>query len=273
MLGIKNTLISLLVLTALMCSQSFAAIEMRMIEFWNDAESASQINVDHSPLQQILQKYVAPDHPSGISRFNYNAVSDSDLFKLQQYLDYLQLLEPRQLRSAEAKAYWVNLYNAATLNMVIQANRDRNVSKVRARGLPARLWRRDIVKVVQQDLSLDDILHGIIRPIYQDHRVHYALFFCTIGGPDMPTEVLDGENNDELLSKLETQYLQQSRAVRLENGELVLSEMFESFDTDFASNRFTLINYFKQHVPEPVAEAISSAVDIRYDYDWMLNAP
>lgn len=274
MLNKKRGFLGLLMLSFLMLSKpAVSAIEMKLIDFWNDSEPLGVIDVDHTPLQEILQTYVLPDHPSGISRFDYDRVSQEDKEKLQSYLDYLQLLEPRQLNKEEAKAYWVNLYNAATLHMVIDAYTDGRVTRVRARGLPARRWRRDIVKVAMQDMSLDDILNGVIRPLYRDPRTHFALFFCTLGGPDMPTDVLNGENNNELLDTFQEKYLMQSRAVRLDSGELVLSEMFQSYDTDFADSQSSLISYLQQHVPEPVSEAMNGVFDIRFDYDWTLNQP
>ncbi len=270
----KYKLLSLLAIALLLLSRpSVSAIEMKPIEFWDDSEPLSEINVDHTALQEILQAYVISDHPSGISRFDYDRVLDDDKAKLQAYLDYLQLLEPRQLSEAEAKAYWVNLYNAATLNMVIDAYSNGRVTKVQARGLPTRRWRRTIVTVALQDMSLDDILNGVIRPLYRDPRMHFALFFCTLGGPDMPTEVLNGENNNELLDKFQEKYLMQSRAVRLEDGELVLSEIFQNYDTDFADSESALIRYLQQYVPEPVSEAMNGVYDIRFDYDWALNQP
>ena len=269
----KSVGLLVLVLGALMSGQALAAIEMKLIEFWNDSEPLGVINVDHAPFEEILQKYVDQGHPSGVSRFNYDGVTDDDAAKLQAYVDYLQLLEPRQLNEPEAKAYWINLYNSATLNMVVDAYKNGRVTKVQARGLPARRWRRDIITIAQQDLSLNDILNGVIRPMYRDPRTHFALFFCTLGGPDMPTEVLNGDNNDELLDKFQADYLAQSRAVRIEEGELVLSEMFKDYDTDFADDFPSLISYLQQNVPEPVANAISGVTEVRFEYDWTLNQP
>ncbi len=250
-----------------------AAVETRQIEFWNDFEPSSLIDLDHSPFSEILNKYVISDHPSGIARFNYEAVTEADYAKLERYLDFLQIMEPRQLTQAEAKAYWINLYNAATLRFVVKAVANGRASKIRARGLPARRWRQKIITISEQRLSLEDIMHGVIRPMYNDRRVHYALFFCTLGGADMPKEAFDGDNNEALLTSLETSFLQHSRAVRIEGDSLMLSEIFKQYDTDFATNRRDLIEYLKQRVPDPVAQAMSGVNRIRYDYDETVNAP
>lgn len=251
-----------------------AAVPMKPIDFWNDSEPTSLIDLDHSAFEDILKKYVSTDHPSGIARFNYRAVTQADNAKLSEYLTYLQFMEPRQLSEPEAKAFWLNLYNAATLNLILQAFIDnRNVSKIMARGLPARRWRQDIVTVAQQDMSLEDILNGVIRPLYKDPRVHYAVFFCTLGGPDIPTQVLKGDNNEELLNALEANYLQQSRAIRVVGNTLVLSEMFQNYDTDFAPSERALLEYLKERAPDDVASLIDGTSAIRYEYDTTVNAP
>ena len=265
-------LIILVVLTV--SGRAAAAVPMNQIDFWNDSEPSSLIDLDHSAFEDILKKYVATDHPSDISRFNYTAVTQADFAKLNEYLTYLQFMEPRQLTEAEAKAFWINLYNAATLKMVLEAFIDNgSVSKIKARGLPARRWRRDIVTIAQQDMSLEDIMNGVIRPMYKDPRVHYALFFCALGGPDMPTEVFKGDNNEELLSALETNYLQESRAVRVEGDQLVLSEIFKEYDTDFAQSQGALLEYLKSKVSEEVAGLIDTASKVRYEYDTTVNTP
>jgi len=277
MVGIrsKNWVGCLIISTLITVSGlAVAAVPMNQIDFWNDSEPSSLIDLDHSAFEDILKKYVASDHPSGISRFNYTAVTQADFAKLNEYLTYLQFMEPRQLSEAEAKAFWINLYNAATLKMVLEAFIDNgSVNKIKARGMPARRWRRDIVTIAQQDMSLEDIMHGVIRPMYKDPRVHYALFFCTLGGPDMPTEVFKGDNNEELLSALETNYLQENRAVRVEGDQLVLSEIFKEYDTDFAGSQRELLDYLKGKVPEEVSGLIDTATKVRYEYDTTVNAP
>ncbi len=257
-------------------SNAHATVEMELNSFWDDREPQSLINVDNTAFREILERYVATDHPSGIARFNYEAFSVSDKAKLEQYLEYLQFLEPRQLNDPEAKAYWINLYNAATLNLMIEEYQDGDTDGfrvIRSDRIASRPWRRNIITIAQQKLSLEDILNTVIRPMYKDPRVHFALFFCSLGGPNMPTEVFEGENNEELLNKFESEYLSQSRAVRMDQGQLVLSEIFSNFDTDFAPSQSGMIAYLRERVPAPVAEAMNSATSIRYEYDWGLNAP
>ncbi len=255
---------------------TMAAVPMKLIKFWNDVEPESLINVAHSAFKEVLTAYISDQHPSGIARFNFNAVSASDRTKLESYLDYLQLLEPRQLNEGQAKAYWVNIYNAATLKMMLDAYEDDRVSSIRdARTgvFSARPWKRKLVTISQQKMSLDDIHNGVLRPMYKDHRIHFALFFFSLGGPDVSATILEGENNEEVLNALEKNYMSHYRAARLNGSELVLSGLFETYDTDFADDFDSLLQYIAQHVPEEISAAFPNISDTRYEYDWGINTP
>ena len=96
-----------------------AAPESVLIEYWDDREANSTMRFDHDAWQSILNKYVNDKHPSGINRFAYSNVSDVDRIKLNNYLAYLQSFDPRQHTSDEQYAYWINLYNAQTVSLVI----------------------------------------------------------------------------------------------------------------------------------------------------------
>ena len=249
----------------------------KSIEFWDDHEERSIMNINHDPWQALLNKYLDDKHPSGISRFNYAAVTPVDLQRLTDYLDYLQKMEPRQLNKEEQLAFWINLYNAKTVQLVVQAysNNDEisSIRQIRSGMFTPGPWERQSLNVVQQDLSLDDIEHGIIRPHWNDPRVHFVLNSAALGSPSLLKTAFDGENNEELLANAEKDFLTHARAVRVDQGELVLSSIFDWHATDFAESMPGLINYLKSKVPADLAPALDAASGPRFEHDWSLNSP
>lgn len=252
-------------------------VEANSIKFWNDSEADSRINVNHDPWQSLLTKYVNESHPSGINRFDYAAVTEVDLQRLVDYLDYLQKLEPRQLNKAEQLAFWVNLYNAKVVELVIQSYQGgdpvSSVRQLRSGVFTPGPWKRESLKIVFQDMSLDDIEHGILRPHFGDFRIHYVLNNASLGCPNLPKIALDGENNEALLSEAEQGYLKHSRALRIEDDELVLSTLFDWYSSDFADSKQGLFDYLKAKVAPDLAAGINVDVKTRFEYDWALNAP
>ena len=62
-------------------------------------------------------------YPSGVNVVNYatRAGNPADATKLAGYVGYLQGIDPRVHSRSEQMAYWINLYNAVTVNVVLGA--------------------------------------------------------------------------------------------------------------------------------------------------------
>jgi len=134
-----------------------AAPKAKLIEFWDDSEPASRMQVNHDSWQEILTAYVDDQHPSGINRVNYSEITAADALKLKNYLKYLETHEPRQLNSEEAKAYWINLYNAMLVDKIVdayQSGSNRAVRRLLRGSLRTSSWDRDAAEVVFQSISL-----------------------------------------------------------------------------------------------------------------------
>lgn len=260
----------------LVSTSIFAATPAKMIEFWNDFEEDSQMQVDHSRLQSLFDEYLDDQHSSGIYRFDYEAVTPGDRQKLKAYLDYLQLMDPRQLNRAEAKAFWVNLFNAVTLDAILDdyaSSPVESIRDVRSGMFTPGPWERKSVTLLTKELSLEQIQNGVLRAIWQDPRIHFALVYASLGSPNMPKTVLDGDNNEALLNEWQDAFLKHSRAVRVENDEIVLSRIFDWYDTDFAQDREGLLRYLSQYTTDAMARVIGNLSDVRFEYDWTLNSP
>jgi hypothetical protein len=246
------------------------------LKFWNDYESGSTMQVNHDEWQGLLDRYLDDAHPSGINRFDYSAVSDVDQQVLKNYLDYLQLLEPRQLNMEEAKAYWLNLYNAVLVDDILDESAGGlidSVREIRAGRFKPWPWTRDAVEVVFQKMSLNDIEHNIIRPVFSDPRVHYVLSKGSLGGGNLLKTAFTGENNEELLSTAEKDFLNHPRAVFVRGiGETRLNSIFEWYAVDFGATEEQIMAYISENVSEETKVSLLLTKSVSYDYDWALNA-
>lgn len=263
-------------LACLVNAQEAIEPEAKALKFWNDYEPESIMQVNHGQWQELLTKYLDDQHPSGINRFDYALVNASDRQALKSYLDYLQLLEPRQLNEQEAKAYWLNLYNAVLVDDIIDAYQSSpidSVRELRAGRFRPWPWTRDAVELLLQKLSLSDIEHNIIRPIFKDSRVHFVLAKGSLGGGSLLKTAFNGDNNEELLAQAEKDYLNHPRGVLVDgSGVAKLSSIFEWYAADFANNQNELIAYISEHVSEDVKASLLLVKQLQYDYDWSLNS-
>lgn len=250
-------------------TNAFAAPQVRPINFWDDATPTSKLVPDHSAWQAILDKYLIDEHPSGIHRFDYNNVSAEDERKLLEYLRYLQQLDPRQLRRDRQKAYWLNLYNATlVLYIVVREPVDsiRNLNR-------GKFWDAKRFNIALQELSFNDIEHGILRPFFQDERIHFALCRASLGSANLSAQAYTAENLEAQLDEAARSFVNHSRAVRVQDDEVVLSRMFKWNQEDFGANNQEVKSYLKQYLPPDTAEKIDQTTRVRYQFNWSLNGP
>ena len=74
--------------------------------------------VDHSTWNCLLARYTVTD-AVGVNRLRYRAVTAQDRNALKGYLQYLQSVDTRTLNRNEQLAFWFNLYNARTVDIVL----------------------------------------------------------------------------------------------------------------------------------------------------------
>jgi hypothetical protein len=255
-----------------------AAPKAELIPFWDKSDETNQANIDHSGWQAILDGYLEANHPSGINRFNYAKLkaNATDAQKLNDYLSSLQSLDPRNYAKAEQKAYWINFYNALTVQVVLNNYPIESITKIHAGWFGFGPWDDEVgVKVAEQKLTLNHIEHGILRPIWQDNRIHYALNCASYGCPNLLPTVYTVQNTEQLLEKNARDYVNHPRGVKfLKDNYLMVSSIYHWYKVDFGGTDENLIKHFKKYAkPELVERLNIFHGSIDHDYNWSLNQP
>jgi hypothetical protein len=196
---------------------------------------------------------------------------------LAVYLDRLAQIAESEFDAwpeKERLAYLINLYNAATLKLIVDHY---PVKSIRSIGwLPGSAWKQDVVKVFGRTLSLDEVEHGIIRRDYQDPRVHFALVCAARGCPPLRAEAFVASRLDEQLDEQGRVFLRQANKNRVDvAGHVVhLSPIFKWFAEDFLGRSGSVLKFVAPFFHEDAQRALAGDVEfeIRYtDYDWSLN--
>lgn len=260
---------------ALMSSTpSHAAPSKELWAFWDLADNTNPAQIDHSSWSNLLQTYLVIDHPSGVNRFRYGDISAQDQQDLDQYLEKLQRLDPREYSSAEQKAYWVNFYNALTVDLILAVYPVSTIKKVKGGFFNTGPWEDKVVEVAGKKVSLNDMEHRILRPIWNDQRVHFAVNCASIGCPNLQQQAFTATNTEMLLDKAAKEFITHPRGVSLKGDKLVLSKIFDWYQEDFGENEREMLNTLNQFVSSQLAEQLKSFNgEIDYEYDWSLNSP
>jgi Protein of unknown function, DUF547 len=261
----------LLMSVFLTCSLSFlfSAPQSDLWKYWDSSNEKDTRSIDHGEFQVFLDKYRIKENDTEIARVDYASVSENDRALLIQYIDGLSQLSILEFNRKEQFSYWVNLYNAATIHIILDNYPVRSIRKI------SKPWDRKLVNIYGKDLSLNDIEHRILRPIWNDPRIHFVVNCASMGCPDLPSFALTAENKEEILSLSTEMFLNHKRGISLDRGVLKLSSIFDWYAVDFGKDDKELVNFLSQYYNFDEIEMLSGKskykLKIRYGYDWDLN--
>ncbi len=254
-------------------SLSHAAPDADAWDFWADHNPNSTEVLTHGAWQDILETFVT-ESPDGINRVDYAALAEPrNRTQLSEYLSSLTAIDPRSLNRAEQFAYWVNFYNAMTLEVVLKYPKKKSILRMGEKLLAIGPWDDVVATIAGQSVTLNDVEHRILRPIWQDHRIHFAVNCASIGCPNLNKLAYTSANAEALLAASEVDYLSHPRGVNREGNTLTLSNIFMWYRADFADSEDDLLNnYIATHRTDAAAAPEDGRLKIKYSYDWSLNA-
>ncbi|MBU1983003.1 DUF547 domain-containing protein [bacterium] len=192
-------------------------------------------------------------HRQSLDRF----IADCGRLSFESYRSFTR---PQQM------AFLINLYNAATLQLVL---RSWPVNSIRQTGsLFVSPWTRRFIRLFDRTISLGQILHDILRPEFNDPRVHFALANASRGGPGLASEPYLPEIVEaQLDGRTEIYLLQRPEMNRFDSGELRLSPIFRWYENDFGK-RAGVRAFVRTYFPEA-----TDTTRVHYtEYDGSLNS-
>ena len=243
---------------------------------WQAFEAASTAVIDHRPWDQFLKKYLKHG-PDGVNRVAYGRVTGDDRRALYEYLVALRLTSIERFNRAEQLAYWINLYNAFTVRLMLEfypvnSIKDIEISSNPLGGIFSGPWDRKLLDVEGEPLSLNDIEHRILRPIWGDPRIHYAVNCAAVGCPNLQPLAFTDANTETLLDHAAQNYVNSPRGARVEDGQLIVSKIYAWFVDDFGGSEEGVLAHLRHLAEPPLARALEGRTSIDdYEYDWGLN--
>jgi hypothetical protein len=266
---------ALVLLMALAVGNVAAAPQAELWPRWSEHDPESNRVVDHEAWGSFLDEYLIHDHPSGVSRVRYGAVSGADKRSLDEYLNRLQGIEVSELNRAEQRAFWLNLYNAYTIKLILDHYPVDSIKEIDISGVfDDGPWGADIISVEGVDLTLDDIEHRILRPIYEDPLIHYAVNCASIGCPNLQPEPFTAENYRELAVAGARAFINHPRGVNPEADPLEVSSIYNWFTSDFGGSWEGVREHLLRYADTARREVLQGYDgNVNYAYDWSLNEP
>ena len=245
---------------------------------WADHDPASTERVDHAEWQALLDAYLITGDPSGVHLVDYPKLqaNPADQERLDRYIEYLEGLDPRSLARDEQMAYWINLYNAVTVKVVLGEYPVDSIKNIHEGVIPwTGPWGDIHTSAAGQPLTLDNIEHDILRAIWRDPRIHYAVNCASMGCPNLLPEVFTGENLERLLEQGAREYINHPRGAELLDEAFgVVSSIYFWFPEDFGNSEAGVLEHLRKYAEGELAEMLQDFDgSLDHEYDWSLNAP
>ena len=245
---------------------------------------AAWAQFDHSPWDELLRSNVIVLDRGQATQVDYDAMA-ADRARLRAYLDAIAAVARPDFESwsePEQLAFLINTYNAWTVELILTRYPD--LDSIRDFGfLFNTAWRRDIVSLFGEQVSLDDVEHGMIRgwERYKEPRIHFAANCAAIGCPALRAEAYTGESLERQLDENTRLFLSDHSRNYFSEGRLYLSSIFNWYEEDFEqgwqgidSVSEFLLDYVEElQLDDDQIEALRSEnLPIRFlRYDWDLN--
>lgn len=229
-------------------------------------------SLDQGPWQAVLDAHV-----DASGRVDYAAIAANHA--LDPYLAALGTAE-EPLEPAERIAFWLNAYNAATVDLVadhfpVNSIRDLYGGKI---------WDTATVRVANRDLTLNQIENDFLRPM-GDPRVHAALNCASLGCPPLSKTAYAGPTLDKQLVEASKRWMATNGiTVDIAGKKVELSQIFDWYGADFTGMRHkdipgldgkqeAAVDYASRYLPaDTAAFLVKGGYSVKYmSYDWALN--
>ena len=171
----------------------------------------------------------------------------------------------------ERFAFYVNLYNAWTIKLILTEYP--GVKSIKDLGSPfSSPWKKKIVRIKGKVITLDSVEHDILRPVFKDPRVHFAVNCASKSCPPLRREPYNGTSLDRQLDEMARAFINDPSHNRVEGDTLWVSKIFSWYGEDFKDG---VIDFFHKYAEGTLKEQLiakSEKLKIRYlEYDWSLN--
>ena len=241
-------------------------------ERWTAHQPGSNAKIDHSTWDWFLKSYVSVND-DGVNRVAYSDVDQAGHDRLDDYIRSMTEVTVDTLSRDEQLAYWINLYNALTVRVVlrhypVETIRDINISPGLFSNGP---WDNKLIEIDGEPISLNDIEHRILRPIWRDPRIHYAVNCAAISCPNLQRDTYTGDAANQMLEDAAFAYVNDKRGISAQNNRIVVSSIYAWFIDDFGGDVAGLILHLKRYAKPSLASALDNAVELQNAYDWALN--
>jgi hypothetical protein len=186
-------------------------------------------------------------------------------------------------------AFWINAYNAFTLRAIVDhypiqgswfsLNPRNSIRQIGG------VWDRLRWNAAGRSVTLDEIEHQILRPVFNEPRVHFAVNCASVSCPPLRAEPYRADVLDRQLDDSASRFLASAPGLQVAGTTLRVSSIFKWYGEDFVpayaplgpagypERDRAILGAVLRHGPAAAADLVRAGrVRIAFlSYDWSLN--
>jgi hypothetical protein len=254
--------------------EAWGAPRAKLLPRWERHDDTNEATIDHGAWSEYLSAYLRSAFEDGQNLMDYAHVRDADRVSLDAYVNMLGAVPISTYSRAEQLAYWINLYNARTVQLVLAYLPIDSITQINISpgNISRGPWGKKILSIEGEALSLNDVEHRIVRPIWRECRVHYALNCAAIGCPNLQPVAFGPANTEAMLEAGARAYVNHLRGARFDGGRLTVSKIYLWYAADFGGRPSGVLDHLRRYADGELAKGLAGASRIHaYDYYWALN--
>lgn len=208
----------------------------------------------HEVFNSLLAKYVSQ---TGVVDY---AGLKSEIATLDGYLSELSSNAPSNSWSSSKKlAYWINAYNAFTLKLILDNYPLSSITNLHG-GKP---WDKKWIEIGGKTYSLNNIENDIIRPTFNEPRIHFAVNCAAISCPKLGNFAFTEDNLEKKLEENTVAFINGAQN-SISSDQVTVSKIFDWYGADFGN----LVDFLNKYSNTK----ISTGTKVKFaEYDWNLN--
>lgn len=212
------------------------------------------VKISHADFDALLSKYVSNNGVVNYAGFKNN------VSKLDTYLDALTNTKLSSLSKNEKLAFWINAYNAYTIKLILNNYPVNSITDLEG-GKP---WDKKWINLDGKTLSLNNIENDIIRPTFNEPRIHFAVNCAAKSCPPLLNKAWTASNLESNFEKQTKKFVNNSQYNNISASSIKISQIFNWYKVDFG-NVVSFLNKYSN------VKIDANAQVEHLEYDWALN--
>lgn len=222
----------------------------------------------------LLEKHSKPVNDLARTRVDYAAIAKDPSWK--KLVADLAATNPKNLTGRSEKlAFWINAYNILAIDLVAAHYPLESIKDIGSFFSP--VWKKPAGRIGGKNYSLDEIEHGIVRPM-GDPRAHAAVICASTSCPALRREAWRASTLDaQLDDAMQTWIADPGKGLTIDRArsQITLSKIFDWFREDFAAagGVIDFVTHYARDEDRAWLTQNATRASISYfDYDWTVNA-